>query len=104
MPEVAFTNSTRFTYVESFLMGLNLQRQFEQYADLCQEAIFEGLDEWTIFRNNFTETYRYTDPEDIKPLLPIMRFLQTVGGNSSEAFPYCYGLLEEGYDYVQEVI
>ena len=49
IPLQAFTNSSTFPYVEAFLMGLNLQRQFERYADLCQEAVFEGMDEWTRF-------------------------------------------------------
>lgn len=102
MPKEAFTNSSSFAYVESFLMGLNLQRQFLS-AEYCQNNIFYAMDEWTMFQNNFTETFVYTPADELKPFLPLMRFLETVGGNFSEAFPHCYDTTREIIAYWNEI-
>lgn len=102
VPEEAFTNSTRFAYVESFLMGLNLQRQFLS-AEYCQNNVFYAMDEWTMFRNNFTETFLYTEADEMKPFLPLMRFLETMGGNFSELFPNCYDTSREIIAFWNEI-
>jgi hypothetical protein len=103
VPRETFTNSTRFTYIESFLMGLNLQRNFPS-SDKCQNNIFYTMDEWTEFRNNWTLTFTFTEPDDIRPLLPVMALLETVGGNFSAAFPNCYETSEEIVDYFRSIV
>ena len=56
-----------------------------------------------MFVNNFTETFLYTPPADIKPFLPLMRLLETIGGNFSEAFPNCFDTGVELLDYWNQI-
>lgn len=93
-PKEWFSNTTYYEYMDSFLIGLDLEGiDLFKNANKCIFSIIGFVDDTTQFDNNITKEFEFTDPDEIIAAYPYLNFTGMVAGPFAEVLPYCYEFL-----------